>query len=156
VAIWEQLKPLALSEIETALTEVKAWAGSDPTFTESSLPMNQQQLTDLAKHPLFNIGLHTTTHPALAYHEEDVQYWELAENKKALQPYSPINAVAFPYGNYNNSTLAVLHKQRLDAGFTTEAKKLTRHSKLLCLGRFQVRDQGAVAFEKDLKQWLNT
>ena len=156
VRLWEQLRPLPLAEIETAVAEVQAWAGYEPAFPESLLPMNPQQLADLARHPLFDIGLHTTTHPALAYHAEDVQYWELAENKKALQPYHPINAVAFPYGNYNNSTLSVLQKQRLEAGFTTESKKLTRHTKLQRLGRFQVRDSGAAAFEKDLKHWLNT
>lgn len=152
--VWEQLKPLPHAEIETAMAEIRNWAGYQPHFSEALLPMRPHQLLELSQNPLFDIGLHTTTHPALAYHAEDVQYWELAENKKALHACHPIPAVAFPYGNYNNSTLAVLQRQRLEAGFTTEMKRLTHDSKLHCLGRFQVADKATPAFENDLRQWL--
>ena len=154
VTIWEQLKSLPFPEIEAAINEVKTWAGFQPVFSNTQLPMRKEQLAALAQHPLFDIGLHTDTHPALAYHTEDVQYFELAENKKKLQPYRPINAIAFPYGNYNNSTIAVLKKQRLDAGFTTEAKNITNNTNLHCIGRFQVRNANGTLFEKQLHQWL--
>lgn len=152
--IWEHLKPLPLSEIETTLEALKRLSGYAPYFPDSLLPMRSDQLAELANHSLFDIGLHTATHPALAYHNEDVQYEELAENKKALQMYQPINAVAFPYGNYNNSTLSVLQKQRIDAGFTTEQKTVTRASNPRCLGRYQVTNCDASELENKLAKWL--
>jgi peptidoglycan/xylan/chitin deacetylase (PgdA/CDA1 family) len=152
--IWELLRPLPLPEIGAAVAAIKQWAGYNPVLPDAMRPMRSEQLAELSKHPLFSIGLHTTTHPALAYHPEELQYAEIAENKKALQPYHPLNAVAFPYGNYNNSTLSVLQKQRLDAGFTTEEKRLTPQSNPHCLGRFQVKNWNGPAFEKQVLSWL--
>lgn len=152
--LWEQLKPLHYPEIKTILEAIKSRAGYSPVFPDALLPMQHEQLSELSENALFDIGLHTATHPALAYHPEELQYSELAENKKALQIYQPVNAVAFPYGNYNNSTLAVLRKQRIDAGFTTESRKLTAEAKLHCLGRFQVKNQNGIEFEKQILQWL--
>lgn len=154
IKIWEQLKPLPYAEIQNALTEIKIWAGYSPVFPEALLPMHGEQVAHLSQNPLFDIGLHTATHPALAYHPEEMQYGELAENKKALQKFEPINVVAFPYGNYNNSTLSVLRKQRIAASFTTEERKLTTKANPLCLGRFQVKNQDGNSFEKQLLKWL--
>jgi len=152
--IWEQLKPLQLAEITTIVEDIKEWANQKPVFSDVLTPMDSSKLLDLGSNALFTIGLHTATHPALAYHPEELQYAEIAENKKALRPYAPVNAVAFPYGNYNNSTLAVLHKQRIDAAFTTEERSLTAKSNLHCLGRFQVKNWNGLQFEKQLRQWL--
>lgn len=152
--IWEHLKPLPHAEIQAVVNEIKTWANYNPVYPDALLPMNKEQLKNLSQHPLFSIGLHTATHPALAYHPEEAQYVEIAENKKALQPFEPINAVAFPYGNYNNSTISVLKRQRLDAGFTTEARAIPAAANPLCLGRFPVTDQTGDSFEKQLRFWL--
>jgi peptidoglycan/xylan/chitin deacetylase (PgdA/CDA1 family) len=153
--VWERLRPLAYPEIQTAIAAIKRWAGYTPGFPEDMLPMRAAHLQALAQNPLFTIGLHTVTHPALAYHPEEAQYHEIGENKKALQPYQPANAIAFPYGSYNNSTLSVLQKQRLDAGFTTEAHPVTNHTNPHCQGRFQVKNWNGAHFEKQLRRWLN-
>jgi peptidoglycan/xylan/chitin deacetylase (PgdA/CDA1 family) len=152
--LWEELKPLPYEEIQTAMQEIRNWSGYTPSFDKAGLPMDKMQLHEMAANPLFRIGLHTATHPALAYHPEDVQYSELAENKKVLQPYQPLNAVAFPYGNYNKSTISVLRRQRIDAGFTTEEKKVTPHTNPHCLGRFQVKNWNGADFKKALSKWF--
>lgn len=152
--VWEYLKPLPLSEIEPVITAVKAWAQYQPHIDVLQLPMAHNELAQLAANNLFHIGLHTATHPALAYHTEDAQYVELAENKKQLKPYNCINVAAFPYGSYNNSTIAVVRRQRLDAAFTTEADYVTKHTNKRCIGRFQVRNSNGKTFETQLQQWL--
>ncbi len=151
--LWEQLRPLPLAEIEPLMTNVKMWANAPVAPAAESLPMTASQLHALTSNPLFTIGLHTATHAALAYHTEDVQYTEMAENRKALQPWQPLAAIAFPYGNYNGSTLAVLKRQRLEAGFTTEPRSVGGKAQLHCLGRFQVKNWSATIFEKELKTW---
>jgi peptidoglycan/xylan/chitin deacetylase (PgdA/CDA1 family) len=150
--LWEELKPLPYEEIQTAMHEIRNWSQYTPQFSHDSLPMSAAQLHEMVENPLFRIGLHTATHPALAYHPEDVQYSEMAENKKALQPYQPL--IAFPYGNYNKSTISVLQRQRIDAGFTTEEKKITPHTNPLCLGRFQVKNWNGADFKKALSKWF--
>jgi peptidoglycan/xylan/chitin deacetylase (PgdA/CDA1 family) len=154
LAIWERLKPLPYADIQSVMDDLRYWAGYAPASPKEALPMTGAQLHQLSQNSLFSIGLHTATHPALAYHPEEAQYHEIAENKKALQPYEPLNAIAFPYGNYNNSTIAVLQKQRVDAGFTTEEKKCTAHTNPHCIGRLQVKNQNGNTFEKQLRQWL--
>jgi peptidoglycan/xylan/chitin deacetylase (PgdA/CDA1 family) len=154
LSLWEELKPLPFEEIQSALNEIRAWSGYTPQLPAAGLPMSDTQLHEMVANPLFRIGLHTATHPALAYHPEDAQYSEMAENKKALQPYQPLNAVAFPYGNYNKSTISVLRRQRIDAGFTTEEKKVTPHTNLLCVGRFQVKNWNGADFKNTLSKWF--
>ncbi|RZJ28993.1 MAG: hypothetical protein EOO48_08570 [Flavobacterium sp.] len=72
-------------------------------------PLNRSALTELAKHPLVKIALHTHTHPFLGKMDIDSQKAELessvSELKTRVGDYS--NFLAVPYGSYNADTVKV-------------------------------------------------
>lgn len=152
--IWECVKPLPYSDIETTIEALKNWCGYLPVYDKNLFPMSSVQLQNLSNNSLFQIGLHTATHPTLAFHAKEIQQQEIAENQTALQLYQPLNAIAFPYGSYNNDTVSVLWEQSIAAGFTTEEKPVVANDNYYRLGRFQVRNLNGVAFKNQLETWL--
>ncbi len=63
--------------------------------------LTEQQLRQLARHPLVTIGGHTTTHRNLAQASPAGVRWEMAENRKFLQETTgtPVDHFAYPFGH---------------------------------------------------------
>ncbi len=152
--LWERLKPLPYDAQRSVIEKIKCWAAYDKIDKEN-LPMTNQQLKEMADHPLFNIGLHTVTHPALSFHSRQIQFKEIADNEQSLRNDSlkPIKSVAYPYGNYNEATLSVVKEQGLDLAFTTKEETVTNHSDFHRLGRFQVKNWNGEQFESQISKW---
>jgi len=64
------------------------------------------------------------------------------------------NILAYPYGDYGDTTLAVVKKEKLAAAFTTCGQTVTRRSDLFRLGRFQVMNWNGEEFERQLRAWF--
>ncbi|MCW3109271.1 MAG: hypothetical protein JWQ09_3777 [Segetibacter sp.] len=155
--VWEHLKPLLLAEIDLVLKELREWAKTAEVHKES-FPMTEKQVIKLGSNSLFNVGVHSFTHPALSLHCRDVQYKEIAESKSFLQNsrVNFSNTMAYPYGNYNDETISVVREQKFDAAFTTEELLITRRSNMYKLGRFQVNNWDGEEFEKQLYKWFKS
>jgi len=149
--LYELLKPLAYSELFEIMDFVRKWADFTPSYWSENYPMNNEELENLANNELFSLGIHTMTHPALACHSAEIQSSEIAGSKDYLigKGYPQINAIAYPYGNYNNETLSIVAQNSIPLGFTTLGEVITQHSSPLHLGRFQVTNcSGTVLMEK--------
>jgi peptidoglycan/xylan/chitin deacetylase (PgdA/CDA1 family) len=91
--------------------------------------LTEQQLRELAQHPLVTIGGHTTTHRNLALASAAEVEWEIAENRKFLQHTIArrIEHFAYPFGHpraCGEREAAICRK----VGFRTAVT--TRHGKL--------------------------
>ena len=117
--------------------------------------MTNEQLKAISDHPLFNTGIHTVTHPALAFHPRELQHREISDCHQYLQQHclNAVNMIAYPYGNYNDDTLAIVKEQPLSTGFTTEEQLVTKESDPYQLGRFQVKNWSGEEFEMQLYNW---
>jgi peptidoglycan/xylan/chitin deacetylase (PgdA/CDA1 family) len=157
LALWERLRPLPYAEIQAILHKLLEWSGGTPMSDAASLPMCTKEVMEMADHPLFGIGLHTATHPALALHSEAVQRAEIEGAKTFVQRnLSGLhnNLLTYPYGIYNDITLKVTQEQHLAAAFTTEARVVSYQSELYRLGRFQVRNWNGDQFAQKLQEWF--
>jgi len=78
-----------------------------------SVPMSTVQLNDLVSHRLFDVGMHTVTHASLPFHSAETQSREIVNNRNALLKTCDHarNILAYPYGDYGDSTLAVVKKK---------------------------------------------
>ncbi|HEY0055298.1 MAG TPA: polysaccharide deacetylase family protein [Pedobacter sp.] len=156
--LWKALKPLQEIDIDGALTEIRKWALYRPNFNKEDVAMSNVQLQEMCNNPLFTIGIHTLSHPALATQGEILQANEITGCKKFLEDLNrqTVHTIAYPYGSYNEVTLSVVAKEKLAAGFTTQAQVVNKSSKLFELGRFQVVNQDSEGFEKSLSGWFQT
>ncbi len=153
LALWEQLKPLPYNAQQSVLEKIKCWADYDKIIKEN-LPMTNQQLKNIADNPLFDIGLHTASHPALSFHSKEVQLKEIADNEQSLKNngIKALKSIAYPYGNYSEATLSIVKEKAL-AAFTTQKQTVTNHSDFHRLGRFQVKNWNGEQFERKLSKW---
>jgi peptidoglycan/xylan/chitin deacetylase (PgdA/CDA1 family) len=155
--LWQLMLPLPPVEIDKMLQEIEKWAGNNvkKMQTPASL-MTEQQLKNLADHPLIDIGLHTVNHVALNHHSAQVQESEILQNKKDLEQIvnRKITTIAYPYGEYSSTTLGIVEKIGLQAGFSVDYNPVNKASDPFKLGRFQVKNWNAKQFEENLVEWM--
>lgn len=155
--LWQLMQPLLPGEIEQILHLIKNWTGTAEvkTFPHTSL-IKEEELRKLANHRLIDIGIHTVNHVALSYHSAQVQETEIVQNKYLLEQIlnKKITTIAYPYGEYNDTTLDIVERIGLQAGVTVEYNLINRKANPFKLGRFQVNNWKAEQFEKKLLQWM--
>jgi peptidoglycan/xylan/chitin deacetylase (PgdA/CDA1 family) len=153
--LWKQLQILPYEDQNEYLEMIRNWANVSNVVRPEYKIMSAAELKQLAGTSLFTLGSHTTSHPALAYHDEDFQKREITENRNYLQEITGknINFLAYPYGNFNGDTLMIVSNLGFDAAFTTEETTL-QSSFLYKLGRFQVKNLTGHEFRNQLKYWL--
>ena len=73
----------------------------------------------MAADPLFSIGSHTTSHPYLTQISPQEKKKEISDSKAYLEKLTgkPVTALAYPYGDYDASVIAVLKEAGYKAGF---------------------------------------
>ena len=150
--IWEQLKVLSNDAIKIIMEVLRKWAGS--VFTGNSrLPLNDNQVSELAANPLFTIAMHTETHPDLKEKEITLQRNEIFSCKKALKAKYNVdsNCLAYPFGRYDDNTIKAVDSLGIEACFTTSPTDVYSHSDRRILGRYQVFNEGSESLKKRLK-----
>jgi peptidoglycan/xylan/chitin deacetylase (PgdA/CDA1 family) len=158
LALWEQLKPLAFEEIQKVLRQLEQWAGLTGQLPVEMSPLKEEELRLLVGHPLFSLGMHTVTHPALSKHAKEVQANEISENKSYLERCigRPVTTLAYPYGDYNEETLAVAQELNVAGAFTTAERPVLPKTPIHKLGRFQVKNWDRTTFDGILAEWFRT
>ncbi|HZG23378.1 MAG TPA: polysaccharide deacetylase family protein [Chitinophagaceae bacterium] len=156
LTLWERLKPLNSEKLLSYLHIIRQWAGQNNIEQRDQWPVDQPQLRELAAGPLFEIGIHTVTHPALGCHSYEVQQQEIANSREFLERTigGNINTIAFPYGSYNEATLNIVREMKLKAAFTTQDRLVIKTTDPVQLGRFQVKNWDGAQFEHELYKWM--
>jgi peptidoglycan/xylan/chitin deacetylase (PgdA/CDA1 family) len=156
--VWCCLKPLPDAKLQATLDRIRFWAGGLNNFDHMSVPMSTFQLNDLVSHRLFDVGMHTVTHASLPFHSAEIQALEIVNSRNALMKAGDHarNILAYPYGDYGDTTLGVVKREKLAAAFTTCGQAVTRRSDPFRLGRFQVIDWDGKDFERQLLDWFKT
>ncbi|WP_373055888.1 polysaccharide deacetylase family protein [Zunongwangia sp. H14] len=156
--IWKLLKPLSHEEIEAVITTLQEWAGVATISASRDCAMTDLQLKEMASTKLFSYGLHTHTHPALANCSAEKQFQEIAVNKRYLveHDYPVINAIAYPYGNYNEISIEVAGQNGMNLGFSTAREIIGPNSSALSLGRVQVLNIDGSVLQKELSHLFDS
>ncbi len=156
--IWQALKPLPHHQQQTILQHIKEWAKVNYNVRPQYTCMSVEQLQSLSNHPLFDIGVHTSTHPALAFHDHSFQKKEISDNKKFLEDITGkrLDLLSYPYGNYNNTTINAVRDCGLSIAFTTEEDIITKNSNQYKLGRYQVKNLRSSEFQQQINKWITS
>lgn len=154
--IWQHLKPLPCLNQQQYLQEIRAWAGVNASTRANYRCMQTAELQQLSANNLFTIGAHTVTHPALAHHTASFQKEELITNKNFLKQITgkPIDFLAYPYGNYSETTISITKDLHFKTAFTTEEKTIKKNNHQFSLGRWQVKNTSGEELNAQLKQMI--
>jgi len=108
--------------------------------------LQEQQIQQLAKHPLCTIGSHTLSHSQLSKLTEQQQTEEITECKKWLEELTQkkTDIFAFPSGYYNKTTLQVLQQNGIRLSFAAWGGPLRKRIKYnqLTIPRIIITEKG--------------
>ena len=152
------LNVLAPVEIEAALTALFVAAGTQPTVPRSALPLDVEQLRELARSDLIAIGAHSVTHARLASLDEAGQRVEIADSQRHLEELigQAVRAFAYPFGAAGtiDETSVAIARQVYDLAVTTEAAPVVASTDAYRIPRFNVGNWTADEFAVRLASWL--
>jgi peptidoglycan/xylan/chitin deacetylase (PgdA/CDA1 family) len=98
--------------------------GANRTNTSCGQPyLSWSQIRALDKSGIITIGCHTVDHPELATLTDAEQNYEIGTAKAEIQKEigHSINSFAYPYGNYDQTTIAILKADGFTTAVTTNA-----------------------------------
>jgi peptidoglycan/xylan/chitin deacetylase (PgdA/CDA1 family) len=143
---------------EATLDEIRACAGSgDPGRRSSAL--SADEVRDLARGGLIEVGAHTVTHPALGRLPQPAQREEIQASKDSLEQIieAPVESFSFPFGSWGDYDSTSVHTVR-SAGFARACANVPGcvrpRSDVYQLPRLLVRDWDGDEFERRLRTWL--
>jgi peptidoglycan/xylan/chitin deacetylase (PgdA/CDA1 family) len=101
---------------------VKAVSYVAPGLLNGPNYMDKDQIVDIAKSGLVEVGAHTVNHLALANASLQDVYYEVHESKAALEQLtgSPVTNFAYPYGSFDDKAVALVKSAGFDTAVTTE------------------------------------
>ena len=149
------------SELERArvLRNLRDWAGL-PAATESDCNvLSVDELTQLGRSDLIEIGSHTVHHPVLSALSLAAQEVELCESKNYLESLldREVAGFAYPYGtkaDYTSETIAVVKTAGYKSACSNIAEAIWPGTDPFQFPRLLVRDCDGSEFENWLGQWF--
>lgn len=132
------------------------WDKDNP---EAGHPLSADELKELTKISLIEIGAHTLTHPRLSGLSAKNQEKEISESKKNLEEMinRPVLSFAYPFGGINSFTLetvSMVKKAGYHYACANIHERVTPKSNLYTLPRFIVRDWTVEELKQKMKKWL--
>jgi peptidoglycan/xylan/chitin deacetylase (PgdA/CDA1 family) len=132
-------------ERRAILDKLVQWAGLGTQGRQSHRVMTQDEILQLARGGLFDVGAHSVTHPTLSELPAEAQRWELETSRAYLEELLAIvvDAFAYPYGgpnDFTDETVALLRGAGYRYACSTFDGCVRSRSDLYRLPRLDVKD----------------
>jgi peptidoglycan/xylan/chitin deacetylase (PgdA/CDA1 family) len=140
--LWQFISPMPSHQQTDILNQVRNWTGITETSRPEFFSMSSFQVEEIAKNRLFEIGVHTDSHPDLSRRAREAQFVEIKKNQVFLETISgkKIDSIAYPSGKFNDETIEVVKELGFKGAFTTKEEKVHKSSDRYKMGRFQVKN----------------
>lgn len=157
--MWSTLRPLADEERESAMRSLEAQIGEPLPARSGYLPMTAEELTELCRGGLVEIGAHGLTHARLADLSPADQRREIEEAKSRLARLvgSPVTSFAYPYGtpgDYSLETARIVAEAGFDCACANVSAWVVAGVDRFQLPRLRVYDWGGQEFGRRLRRFL--
>ncbi len=118
--------------------------------------MTIEELKNIVKSPLVEIGAHTMTHPHLATLATEKQRYEIEESKKILENIlgTPITSFSYPFGgreDFNDETMKIVKQAGFNVACATIMGNVKNNSPLFAMPRRIVRNWDISTFKNYIK-----
>lgn len=159
-SLWGLMHPMAESERQEVLAELRAWAGAGPSSRPDRRTVSLEELVALSEGGLVEIGAHTVTHPSLSALPGASQRYEIQESKARLEEMlsMPVSSFAYPYGqrsDYSAQTIDIVREAGFACSCSNFAGLVERSTDPFQLPRVFVQDWGGDRFAEELSGWFD-
>jgi peptidoglycan/xylan/chitin deacetylase (PgdA/CDA1 family) len=155
-AVYDELRLLNTHSRLEVLDRIAEWSGAPCNWSSRRPTLTENELCELARGSLIEIGAHTVTHPVLSNLTRDEQRREIIRSRERLREIleRPITSFAYPYGgrrDFTRETACMVADAGFDCACSAETGAVWPSSDLYALPRISVRDWDASVFEKILR-----
>jgi peptidoglycan/xylan/chitin deacetylase (PgdA/CDA1 family) len=149
--LWSRLRAAGSLERDAAMARLREASGAPPAAA-ADLPMTAEEVVEIARGGLVEMGGHTLTHPLLPLLNPSERRREIVEGKERCERITgqPVAGFAYPYGAIDDDSRAAVRDSGFAWGCTTAAGVVTRAADLFALPRLAVQDWDGETFEKAL------
>jgi peptidoglycan/xylan/chitin deacetylase (PgdA/CDA1 family) len=119
-SIYRLLRPLSTPIVETVMEQLRTLTGIEGSARESHRTLRAEELAELARNDLVEIGSHTVSHPLLSRQPWNHQKKEIEESKRFLEDVleRPVESLAYPHGGQNDFSEESMRLAR-EAGYSS-------------------------------------
>jgi peptidoglycan/xylan/chitin deacetylase (PgdA/CDA1 family) len=162
-SLFETLYPFFL-QLEPAQRQLQLSALGELTDRTAALQqprmMSEDEVRELAAHPLITIGAHTVSHRRLAPLPTAEQKKEISGSidHVATVVGTPVTTFSYPFGtrhrDYTSATISAVQAENLDHALAADLGVVTAKSNPFCLPRLWIHDTDGATFRRKLQRWL--
>ncbi|MGA2326743.1 MAG: polysaccharide deacetylase family protein, partial [Bryobacteraceae bacterium] len=154
-SLYRLLRPLPDAERRQVLDQLREWEGIEPEVRASHRPLTVEELTELARGELVEIGAHTITHPALAELPESQQRAEIQGGKARLEEMlgRRVRHFACPYGSFSEATPEIVRRAGFESACCRLAMVVDKYAFPFLLPRLGVQNWDGEEFARRLSEW---
>lgn len=154
------LKPMTHEQQESVLSTLAEWAGVSRTERDTHMPLTVDELHQLDRGELIEIGSHTVTHALLSAQPMDTQKREIVQSKNLLEDLlgHPIQSFSYPYGGrgmFTGKTVEMVKEAGITTACANYGSTLIRSADPYRLPRVLVRNWDIGVFSSRMKDWFN-
>jgi peptidoglycan/xylan/chitin deacetylase (PgdA/CDA1 family) len=158
-SLWQLMHPMHDDERREIRDYLLDWAGVTGSARPTHRALTREELTDLSRGRLIEVGCHTVTHPQLSALNRESQQREIVGSKACLEEVlaQPVTSFAYPYGrecDYARETVALVQGAGFDSACTTLVGAVGRSSDRFQLPRVPVQDMDGESFARLYWEWL--
>ena len=121
-ALNERIYLLPQPEKRRVLDRLFEWSGMSSDGRRSHRTLTPDELIEVERGGLIDIGGHSVTHPVLSALPLDAQREEITKNKSELEEIlgHPVRSFAYPHGAYSRETAAAVRHAGFESAVTVE------------------------------------
>lgn len=156
-SIWQVLLPCQAAQQERALEEIATWANTAAQFRETHRTLDREEVRDLGRGELVEIGAHTLTHPLLSAHNRTWQWTEIHNSKLELEDLlaRPVTSFSYPFGDRNTDSIELAAAAGFNCACSTQPDVVWKPSNCFDLPRYSVENWSGREFADRLAGWFD-
>jgi peptidoglycan/xylan/chitin deacetylase (PgdA/CDA1 family) len=156
-AVRKVLRTLPAEMQQQWMRQIREWASIPDEARPTHRSLNEGQLAALAAGGLVDIGAHTVTHPLLPAQPCELQREEIINSRSQLEKIiqRPVEHFAYPYGEYDQTTVKILHEAGFASACTTVDRAMTRRTKTYEIPRVPVQNWSGEKFLEIVQRKLS-
>lgn len=154
--ICERLACSARSDIESVVAQIRDWCSVTTVPHPGFGGMARERLTELARHPLVELGAHTVSHGCLADLSTDKQHTEIIGSRRELTSMvgrAP-RVFSYPNGSFGNETPRLVEKAGFDCACASRDGVFGATTNAFLVPRIWAPDVDGGEFRRWLSAWV--
>lgn len=156
-SIYETLQPLSNESRNCVLDQLRAVAGVGPVSRSTHRAMSTDEVVQLDRERLIEVGAHTVNHPLLATLPVATQRSEIVGSKTRLEDAlgKPVLTFSYPHGSLRRETVEIVREAGFVCAGSSDPDAVWPDTDCYQLPRVVVRDWDGDTFAHRMKEWMH-